>query len=120
MKKKFKKYFFYFVGISISFLSYFKVNWTSFGERKVPIVASLYWIQEPEDHIWNFVNSIFSLISIVFVPIIFMVWLYFFLTKKTDENRKKKWIRYMKIALYLLIITFIIFYVLSSIRYVLS
>jgi hypothetical protein len=114
MLKKIKKIFFYILGTSISFLGSFK-SVDSIIQNN--IVHVMYWVpQAPEPtteldlyyYINDIINWILLFIWIIIAPIIFLIWLYFFLTKKLDKKRKEKWIKYMKRAVILFVIVFLL------------
>jgi len=105
--KKLKKLFFYILWTAISFVNVFKTN--AYISNK-PVVVSLYWVSQPtkEEMIFNLINWILWFIWIIISPIIFLIWLYFYLTKKDNKERKAKAIKYMKRAVILAVVVFLL------------
>jgi hypothetical protein len=107
--QKIKKIFFYIIWTSISFLGVFKseailarpMYWVE--DRPKP----MYWI-EPSLMILDLIKWILWFIWLIISPIIFLIWLYFFLTKKVDKKRKERGIKYMKRAVILAVIVFLL------------
>ena len=74
--------------------------------------VSMYWVS-PENYILTIYDFISWIIWFIFAPVIFLIWLYLFITKKLDKKRRDKWIKFMKIAVILFIVVIILWNLLS-------
>ncbi len=100
--KKIKKLFFYILWTSISFLSVFgkqseAFSWNSLWPKERTFIDILLDTLEYVFFLW-FITSL----------IIFLIWLYFYLTKKDIKDRKKRWLKYIKISIILFIVIFLL------------
>lgn len=104
MKKLFKKYLFYIIGISLNFFNILSAN-----AALNPV--ALYWVEPIESKTINFIEIIMKVISwwlfLIIIPIIFFIWVYFYFFKKGKDD-KKKWKKYFYISISLILITFAI------------
>lgn len=78
---KIRKIFLYFIGISILFLNYFKANW---------FIEALYWISERPVPVDTWTNILQFTLAFLIIPIVFLIWLFFYFRKKVSKNKKNK------------------------------
>jgi len=100
--QKLKKIFFYILWTAISFFWFFSKQSNGYCMYWVnSIDMEKFKIEKQETFLDKFLNTseyILFIFWILISPIIFLVWLYFYLTKKGNKERKEKAIKYMKRA----------------------
>lgn len=114
MKKRFNKIFFYILLTCFSFFD-------SILNKTNAAISLAYWIvrpPEPEPKIpilWVLVDFLLLGVSFILAPIIFLIWLYLFITKKTSKIKKDKWKNYIFFAFVILLFSEILRPILNNI-----